>query len=110
MDSPPTLGVVTLQNGVNFAVHAPGTPLTLKLFHEGNPSSFFSKCMQKTGSVQHLFVKDLSPPFLYAFECSSGKLLLDPYAKEISSSTTLGAVAPLSLEKSLKSTPLIGKE
>jgi isoamylase len=92
--SPTPLGTLPDSCGVNFAVASSAKSLTLHLFPIGNKTPFLLVPLNpetnRTNEIWHVFVKGLLPPFEYMWETEEGQLLLDPYAKVLSSKTVWG--------------------
>lgn len=93
--TPYPFGATSTQNGVNFAVAAKeAQKLTLCLFEEGNSLNPFKEIeldplVHKTGETWHIRIQGLPDTFVYGyrlfpFESQSEYLLLDPYAKSVS--------------------------
>ena len=89
------LGASSTSRGINFAFIAPlANQAEILLFHPSASTPFFSAVLSpqehKTGSTWHILIQEVAPPFEYAYRThfpSSGwsPLLLDPYAKGLTS-------------------------
>lgn len=104
--SPMPLGATPTPEGVNFALFSQhGTNVTLCLFgQDGKLQEEFSldPKINKTGFIWHVFLQNLRPPGFYAYKIDGPKegdlafrfdpnlYLLDPYAKEVSTTNQWG--------------------
>ncbi len=94
------LGACCTSEGVNFAfIASQAEQAEILLFLPDNPTPFFNIILSakehKTGSTWHAFIEKITPPFEYAYRTFSesfgwSPLLLDPYAKGLTSSIKWG--------------------
>ena len=98
--APAPLGATVHADGVNFAFFSESeATFSLSLFQPGSCDPFckvtLDPHLHKTGSIWHIYLQNLFPPFEYAYQSSQGQdLLLDPYAKGVSSSIEWGKKTP----------------
>ena len=95
--SPSPLGTSLLSSGVNFAFFSRSPKATLWIFSQKEKEPLLNlpldPSLHKTGPIWHVFVQGLIPPFEYVLEIQ-GEMLLDPYAKALSSAITWGQEEP----------------
>lgn len=89
------LGVSQTPEGLNFALFSEAAKeVTLCLFNPGEEKAFaeikLDPRLNRTGQIWHVFVKNLPEKVEYGYSIPPQKLLLDPYAKSISSSSDWG--------------------
>lgn len=102
---PLPFGVSGSLGQTNFAIYCEkASRVKLLLFQKNNPSPVFfielDSSKNKTGCVWHITLYDLLPDLLYAYEIEyidsesnavkTAQLILDPYAKELSTSNVWG--------------------
>lgn len=103
---PTPLGATVIPRGVNFALFSQhATSITLCLFsQDGKPQDEYplDPKINKTGFIWHIFLIDLLPPGFYAYRVDGPKEgnlalrfdpsvhLLDPYAREVSTTNHWG--------------------
>lgn len=89
-------GATQLKEGINFAVYAKNvSSMSLCLFNENDLNQPFTTIsldpnVNRTGDIWHILITDLPHSFVYGYQVThqdttSSQLLLDPYAKLISS-------------------------
>lgn len=79
---------------VNFSIFTEEERIKLCLYNLDNTPSVeipLNSDLHKTGSVRHVEIEGMTPPFYYGYKTSTDRILLDPYAKSTSSSCTWGA-------------------
>ncbi len=97
--SPTPLGANSDGNGVNFALFSSfAKKITLGLFSKDDPTPFFEIPLKNSNSVWHVHLKNLPQNIFYAYKIGDN-WVLDPYAKELNTSTTWAA----------KPKPVLGK-
>ena len=103
---PTPLGATLKEQGVNFALFSQhATAVTLSLFSQDGKlldEFFLDPKTNKTGTIWHVCIKNLQPPGYYAYKIDGPKegdlafrydpslYLLDPYAKEVSTTNHWG--------------------
>lgn len=87
---PQPFGASIHAEGINFAlISSRASTVTLSIFDPSNLETPLDEIVldpydHRTGNVWHVFVYELSPDLLYGFRIdNSDRILIDPYAKEI---------------------------
>lgn len=91
---PSPLGPSKAEEGINFAFYtAAENNVSLAIFSQGSSTPLaelpLDSSINRTGSIWHLTVKNLQPPFDYAIKIE-GKYLVDPYGKTMNSTHEWG--------------------
>ncbi len=101
--SPLPLGTLASKEGVNIAFHAKTEKASITLFQPDKDIPCLiiplDPITNKTKDTWHVFIKDLTPPFEYSIQVDQeNRMLIDPYAKALSSSSSWGDLYPLQVK------------